>query len=90
MRELLWRPTEEDARPADRLADYFEGSSRIDPSKINLEKPGADVDVLVLGAGGSGGAAALIAQENGANVLIATKLRLGDANTVGARRHAGR
>ncbi|MFA5055028.1 MAG: FAD-binding protein [Dehalococcoidia bacterium] len=84
MRELLVGPNKGDRTP-NELADLLEGNSRIDPAKVNLEKPDFDVDVLVLGAGGGGGAAALIAQENGANVLIATKLRLGDANTVGAQ-----
>jgi len=42
------------------------------------------VDVLVVGGGGGGASAALLAQESGASVLLATKLRLGDANTVGA------
>jgi len=84
MRELLVGPNK-GSRTPNELADLLEGNSRIDPAKINLDKPDFDVDVLVLGAGGGGGAAALIAQENGANVLIATKLRLGDANTVGAQ-----
>ncbi|GAI23385.1 unnamed protein product, partial [marine sediment metagenome] len=42
------------------------------------------VDVLIIGSGGAGLSAALLAQENGAKVLIATKLRLGDSNTIGA------
>lgn len=84
MRELLVGPNK-GSRTPNELADLLEGNSRIDPDKIDLEKFDFDVDILVLGAGGSGGAAALIAQENGANVLIATKLRLGDANTVGAQ-----
>ncbi len=42
-------------------------------------------DVLVIGGGGAGASAALLAQENGANVLIATKLRFGDANTMMAQ-----
>lgn len=39
-------------------------------------------DVLVIGGGGAGCAAALTAAEQGARVLLATKLRLGDSNTV--------
>lgn len=39
-------------------------------------------DVLVVGGGGAGCAAALTAAEQGARVLLATKLRLGDSNTV--------
>lgn len=42
-------------------------------------------DVLVIGGGGAGSAAALMAQEEGADVLVATKLRFGDSNTVMAQ-----
>jgi succinate dehydrogenase/fumarate reductase flavoprotein subunit len=41
-----------------------------------------ETDVLVIGGGGAGTAAALIAQEQGARAIIATKLRHGDANTM--------
>lgn len=82
MRELLVGPNKGDRTP-NELADLLEGNSRIDPDKIDLTKIDYDVDALIIGAGGAGAAAALIAQENGANVLLVTKLRLGDANTVG-------
>jgi len=39
-------------------------------------------DVLVIGGGGAGCAAALTAAAQGAQVILATKLRLGDSNTV--------
>lgn len=39
-------------------------------------------DVLVVGGGGGGCAAALTAAGEGARVILATKLRLGDSNTV--------
>jgi succinate dehydrogenase/fumarate reductase flavoprotein subunit len=42
-------------------------------------------DVLVIGAGGAGASAALMAQESGADVLLVTKLRFGDANTMMAQ-----
>jgi len=84
MRELLVGPNRGDRTPRE-LADLLEGNSRIDPDKIDLSKIDYDVDVLVIGCGGAGASAALLAQENGANVLITTKLRLGDANTVGAQ-----
>ena len=67
------------------IADILEGNSRIDPDKVDLDNIDYDVDVLVIGCGGAGGTAALLAEENGASVLLATKLRLGDANTVGAQ-----
>lgn len=82
MRELLVGPNKGDGTP-NELADLLEGNSRIDPDKIDLTRIDYDVDALIIGAGGAGAAAALIAQENGANVLLVTKLRLGDANTVG-------
>ena len=67
------------------IADLLEGNSRIDPDKIDLDKIDYDVDILVIGCGGAGGAAALLAEENGVSVLISSKLRLGDANTIGAQ-----
>ncbi len=68
----------------EELAGQLEGNSRIDPDKVDLNAIDYDTDVLVIGSGGAGLSAALIAQENGAKVLIATKLRLGDSNTIGA------
>ena len=67
------------------LADILEGNSRIDPEKIDPSSPDYNVDVLVIGCGGAGASAALLANEAGARVLVTTKLRLGDANTVGAQ-----
>ncbi len=84
MRELLVGPNKGEPTP-NEMADVLEGNSRIDPDKINLDKVDYEVDVLVIGCGGAGASAALLAQENGANVLLVTKLRLGDANTVGAQ-----
>jgi len=84
MREVLVGPNKGDCTP-NELADLLEGNSRINPDEINLEAIDYDVDVLVIGGGGAGASAALLAQEQGANVLLATKLRLGDANTVGAQ-----
>jgi succinate dehydrogenase / fumarate reductase flavoprotein subunit/L-aspartate oxidase len=42
----------------------------------------ASTDVLVVGGGGGGCAAALTAAREGAQVILAAKLRLGDSNTV--------
>jgi succinate dehydrogenase / fumarate reductase flavoprotein subunit/L-aspartate oxidase len=42
----------------------------------------ASTDVLVIGGGGGGAAAALTAASAGAKVIMATKLRIGDSNTV--------
>lgn len=67
------------------LVDVFEAYSMVDPDDFDLSEVDYDVDVLVIGGGGAGSAAALLAQENGARVLLATKLRLGDANTMMAQ-----
>jgi succinate dehydrogenase / fumarate reductase flavoprotein subunit len=83
-RELRIGPNKGESAPLE-IADLLEGNSRIDPDRIDLEHVDYDVDVLVIGCGGAGGAAAILAEENGADVLISSKLRLGDANTVGAQ-----
>lgn len=67
------------------VADLLEARSRLDPESFRLDKVDYDVDVLVIGGGGAGTAAALVAGETGASVLQATKLRLGDANTMMAQ-----
>jgi len=64
------------------IVDLLEARSRVNPDVIDLNKVAYETDVLILGGGGAGTAAALTAQENGARVLIATKLRHGDANTM--------
>lgn len=64
------------------VADIIEANPSVDLGAVDLKKIDYDVDVLVVGGGGAGSSAALIAQEHGAKVLIATKLRHGDANTM--------
>jgi len=64
------------------MVDLLEAKSRIDPDCIDLNCPDYETDVLIIGGGGSGTAAALLAQEQGAKVIISTKLRHGDANTM--------
>lgn len=64
------------------FADILESRSFINPDDIDLSEPDYETDLLVIGGGGAGTAAALIAQEAGHKVIIATKLRHGDANTM--------
>ena len=64
------------------LGNLLHSNSRLLGKDIDLDKIDYDVDVLVIGAGGAGSSAAIEAHEAGANVMIVTKLRIGDANTM--------
>ena len=64
------------------LAALLQANSRIKPEDIDLNNIDYDVDVLVIGGGGAGASAAIEADNNGAKVMIVTKLRIGDANTM--------
>ena len=80
-RPLQVGPNKGDKAPHE-LADMLEGRSILDPDTITLNEPDHDTDVLVIGGGGAGSAAALFAQQSGARVLLVTKLRHGDSNTI--------
>lgn len=64
------------------LAALLQGKSRVNPAEINLDRIDYDTDVLVIGGGGAGSSAAIEAHKAGAKVMIVTKLRIGDANTM--------
>ena len=64
------------------LAALLQANSRITADQVDLDKIDYDVDVLIIGGGGAGASAAVEAHKNGANVMIVTKLRIGDANTM--------
>lgn len=83
-RKIKVGPNKGDKTPHE-FADLLEAYSVIDPEKFDLSKVDREVDVLIIGGGGAGAAAALITQEQGASVLLATKLRLGDSNTTMAQ-----
>ncbi len=80
-KELVIGPNKGEKVPLE-LADLLQANPRIKPSDIDLTKIDYDVDVLIIGGGGAGSAAAIMANENGADVMIVTKLRHGDANTM--------
>ncbi len=64
------------------LAAMLQARARIHEGDVDLTAPDYDVDVLVIGGGGAGSSAAIEAHEAGADVMIVTKLRIGDANTM--------
>jgi succinate dehydrogenase/fumarate reductase flavoprotein subunit len=64
------------------VVDILESHSRIKPELFDLEHPDYETDILIIGGGGAGCAAAIIAMQNGAKSIISTKLRIGDANSM--------
>ncbi len=64
------------------LTDLLHSNSRLLKDKVDLSKVDYETDVLVIGGGGAGSSAAIEANEAGADVMIVTKLRIGDANTM--------
>ena len=66
----------------EELVHLLHSNSRLLGEEIDLDKVDYDVDVLVIGGGGAGASAAIEANEAGADVMIVTKLRIGDANTM--------
>lgn len=64
------------------LAEMLQAHSRITKDCVDLLNPDYETDVLIIGGGGAGSSAAIEAHEAGADVMIVTKLRIGDANTM--------
>ncbi len=64
------------------VADILESHSRINPKLFDLTTPDYETDILIVGGGGAGCAAAIIARQNGSKSIISTNLRLGDANSM--------
>jgi succinate dehydrogenase/fumarate reductase flavoprotein subunit len=64
------------------IAEMLESRSRIKPGVFDLSQADYETDILIIGGGGAGCAAAIIAREKGAKCIISTKLRLGDANSM--------
>ena len=80
-KEILIGPNQGQKAPVE-LVDLLHCNSRLLEEHIDLGKIDYDVDVLVIGGGGAGASAAIEAHEAGADVMIVTKLRIGDANTM--------
>nr|CRH05826.1 L-aspartate oxidase [Candidatus Magnetococcus massalia] len=67
------------------LANLLEAWPRASVQQImesGVSAPDIHTDVLVIGAGGAGVAAAIAAANQGCRVLLTTKLRAGDSNTI--------
>ena len=73
------------ARAPLELCDVLEAPPQLDPSTFALQGSDLQSDVLIVGGGGAGASAALMAAQGGASVLLVTKLRFGDANTMMAQ-----
>ena len=78
---LLVGPNKGERVPRE-LAMMLQAHSRINKNSVSLENPSYDTDVLIIGGGGAGASAAIEAHRAGAKVLMVTKLRVGDANTM--------
>lgn len=79
--EIKIGPNKGQKAPAE-LVHLLHSNSRLLKDKVDLNKVDYDVDVLVIGGGGAGASAAIEAHEAGADVMMVTKLRIGDANTM--------
>jgi succinate dehydrogenase / fumarate reductase flavoprotein subunit/L-aspartate oxidase len=66
----------------EEITRMLESRSMLRPDRVDLSKIDFETDVLILGGGGAGTSAALLASEAGASVIMTTKLRHGDANTM--------
>ena len=64
------------------LNEMIEGHARVLDMDIDLNKVDYEADVLIIGGGGAGSSAAIEAHKAGAKVVMVTKLRIGDANTM--------
>jgi succinate dehydrogenase/fumarate reductase flavoprotein subunit len=83
-RPVRWGPNQDEALTSD-VAKVLETYSRIDPALHDLSRWDHETDVLIIGAGSAGFSTALLAQQAGVRVSLATKLRLGDANSMMAQ-----
>ena len=65
-----------------QVADILEAHPRLNVDDFNLKEPDYTTELLIIGGGGAGCAAAIMAQKEGVKSIIVTKLRLGDANSI--------
>ncbi|MFW5993907.1 MAG: FAD-dependent oxidoreductase [Halanaerobiaceae bacterium] len=82
--DLKIGPSKGQAVP-EELGEILEAYSCIKDIELDLNAADYQADILIIGGGGAGAAAALEAKKNGAEPLLVTKLRFGDANTMMAQ-----
>lgn len=81
-REVRFGPNKGAIYP-NELVDIMEAHPWLDPKQVNLDKIDLETDMLIIGGGGAGSSAAIMANDMGTkNILLVTKLRHGDANTM--------
>ena len=69
-------------RAPKELVKLLQSDSRLKDHLPDLSCPDYETDVLIIGGGGAGASAAIEADEAGQRVMMVTKLRIGDANTM--------
>lgn len=84
LRELRIGPNKGD-KIINEVVDVMESYPRDYPDTFDLNKVDMETDVLIIGAGSAGLSAAIEASETEAEVLLITKLRLGDSNSMMAQ-----
>jgi len=67
------------------MVDVMESYPRNYPETFDLNKVDIETDVLIIGAGSAGLSAAIEASNEEAKVMLVTKLRLGDSNSMMAQ-----
>jgi len=80
-------PNKGDIAPHE-VAELLEFYPAVNPDEIDLSKYDYETDILILGGGMAGTAAAIIANDNGvpaSKILLVTKLRHGDSNSIMAQ-----
>ena len=83
-REIKIGPNKGDLGP-DELVDLLEAYPLIEEGEINLKEPDYRADIMIIGGGLAGTAAALWANNNGIakeKILLVNKLRHGDSNSI--------
>jgi fumarate reductase (CoM/CoB) subunit A len=84
LKELRIGPNKGD-KMVNEVVDIMESYPRNNPDIFDLNKVDIETDVLIIGAGSAGLSAAIEASNTGATVMLATKLRLGDSNSMMAQ-----